>query len=262
MPGLHELQRGFSKYIVDQSETDFVQDIDPNGITGPRRLNVYRNNVFSSLTEALRAVYPATEMIVGKDFFKQTARHFITNYPSASGDLHDYGKDFPAFLQAMPELEHLGYLPDVAQLEWHYHEVFHATDASAVSLQEIQMALQNVTQAEYGQLRFQAHPATRLLQSRFPIVDIWTFASGDKNQRVQKSLNLEPGDYYFAVTRRNLKMAFQTLDVGEYTFLMLLSQKNTLADIELKLCQDNGNFDLQQCLIKNISLGNITGFIN
>ena len=97
-----------------------------------RRLQVYRNNVFVSLLQALADVYPVLVRLVGRDYFDQAARRFVREHPSRSGNLHDFGSELPGFLGRLPEAASLPYLPDVAALEWAWHEAFHAGDAPAL----------------------------------------------------------------------------------------------------------------------------------
>ena len=63
MARLRELQAGFAKAMLDGVDTTFGHCIRVSGLDGERRLQVYRNNVFLSLTEALKAVYPVTQRL-------------------------------------------------------------------------------------------------------------------------------------------------------------------------------------------------------
>jgi hypothetical protein len=63
MPSLPELQTGFAEAVFSRTETDFGEQVVANLLTGPRRLQVYRNNTFTSLTEALAAIYPVVQRL-------------------------------------------------------------------------------------------------------------------------------------------------------------------------------------------------------
>jgi hypothetical protein len=95
------------------------------GIASARRLQVYRNNLFASLTEVLAAVYPVTRHLVGAAYFDHAARGYIAAHPSVSGDVHRYGGRFGEYLGGYPGSDKLAYLPDTARLEWSYHGAFH-----------------------------------------------------------------------------------------------------------------------------------------
>ncbi len=134
MPRLRELQLGFAAALLDGAGDDFARHVRAVGLTGARRLQVYRNNTVLNLTGALAAVYPVTRRLVGEGFFQYTAACYIARHPSRSGDLHEFGEHFPLFLQSFAPVAALTYLPDVARLEWAYHQVFHAASHPPLDL--------------------------------------------------------------------------------------------------------------------------------
>ena len=93
---LRELQLGFAEAIFGEGANDFAQEVVVDGLSSGRRLAIYRNNVFGNFSKALQSVYPVVEQLVGEGFFKFAAAEYISRYPSQSGDLHHYGKQFAA----------------------------------------------------------------------------------------------------------------------------------------------------------------------
>ena len=83
--------------------------------TATRRFAVYRNNVVAGLANTLRSRFPATEKIVGEEFFAAMARAFVTEKPPRTPLLAAYGDEFPAFVAAFAPARELPYLADVAQ---------------------------------------------------------------------------------------------------------------------------------------------------
>src|SRR5512143_2794599 len=134
MARLRELQAEFARTVLDGARIEFDRYILASGLSGERRLQVYRNNVLLNLTEALKAVYPVTERLVGDGFFRYAAGRYIPQHPSTSGNLHDFGGYFPGFLATFEPAAELAYLPEVARLEWAYHGVFHAADPLPLDL--------------------------------------------------------------------------------------------------------------------------------
>ena len=53
------------------------------GLGTRERLQIYRNNVFESLAQALAAVYPVVAQLVGETYFRHVARRFISDHPLA-----------------------------------------------------------------------------------------------------------------------------------------------------------------------------------
>jgi len=100
MHKLHELQRIFSQHVFSDGGTPFSTQIRANGLSGPRRLQIYRNNTYLNLTAALQSTYPVIERLVGEGFFRYAAHQYITQCPSTSGNLHEFGVTFTDFLSA------------------------------------------------------------------------------------------------------------------------------------------------------------------
>ena len=219
MPGLHELQQAFAREIFEEGEPGISHSIRANGLSGARRLQIYRNNMFTSLTEAMRAVYPVIQRLVGEGFFAYAANQYIHQHPSVSGNLHGFGHAFPQFLKTFKATKDLAYLPDVADLEWAYDRVFHAADHPALDL----AALAQVPQEQQENLKFRLHPASRLLASDYPILKIWQVNQEDYNGDQRVDLQ-EGGVKLLAIRRANLDIEIQTLETGEFTLLRSLAE--------------------------------------
>ena len=147
----------------------------PSLIAGPKgkgvvkRYNVYRNNVTVSLIEALAATFPAVRRITGEEFFRAMARFHIRDTPPNSALLFEYGRDFPAFIAAYEYAQDMPWLADVARIERAWLDAYHAADAEPLS----PSALAAVPAERLADLVFIAHPAARIIRSRFAAVTIF-----------------------------------------------------------------------------------------
>ena len=133
------------------------------------RIAIYRNAVRSNQREAMAAVYPVVQALVGRAFFNEAADQCLAAHPSTSGDLHDLGAGFPAFLR---EYSHAGTLPwlgDVAALEWALHRAFHAADADPVDVS----SLSTVPAENMDRLILLTTPGVALIDSNWPVQTIW-----------------------------------------------------------------------------------------
>ena len=175
MNRLRDLQQTFSDNLFDPEAQDVFLSIGPGSFEPAQRMQIYRNNVFIGLTEALRAVYPVIEKLVGEGFFLYACNEYIHRFPSTSGDLHEYGSSFDSFLRSFEPAQTLPYLHGVATLEWSYHEVYHEADSEGLNLERLSAVAAN----QYCALCFSLNPACRLTQSRFPIVEIWRVNQDD-----------------------------------------------------------------------------------
>ena len=80
------------------------------------RLAVYRNTVRTNYRNALGATYAVVQRLVGAPFFNAAVDAFVSEYPSTSGDLNDYGAQVADFIEGYAPARDLPYLPDVARL--------------------------------------------------------------------------------------------------------------------------------------------------
>ncbi|MGD1883006.1 MAG: putative DNA-binding domain-containing protein [Paracoccaceae bacterium] len=140
---------------------------DAKGAAAGRRFAVYRNNVAVSLTEALEAGFPILQKLLGQETFKRLAGVFLRAHPPSSPLMMHYGAAMPEFLEKFEPLQHIGYLADVARLELALRVSYHAADAVALPPER----LGEITPGS----RLLLAPATQLLQSQWPLFDIWRY---------------------------------------------------------------------------------------
>lgn len=166
---LHELQKNFFTGIF-QRDPSILDAVQSDGIITPeQRLQIYRNNIYLILTEHLQNIFPVVTELVGKDFFRKSAKEFITAAPPLSGDMIFYGENFPDFLQSLPSLSSYPYIGGVAMLEWHYYTTGLRPVHAAMSDEEFQQEL-----AKTGQITdlvFQPHVS--VFEFSYPVLDIW-----------------------------------------------------------------------------------------
>ncbi len=252
---LRELQLGFAAAVLDGDGGAFARHIRTAGLSGARRLQIYRNNTLLSLTGALEAVYPTARRLVGEDFFRRAAAQYINRHPSRSGDLHEFGEQFPAFLEAFAPAAELVYLPDVARLEWAYHQVFHAASHPPLDL----AALAQVPAERQGELRFQLHPAARLLESTFPIPRIWQVNQDDDTGDPQVDL-AEGGVKLLVFRRENLDIEFQALADGEFSLLHALAGNGDFTTACEQALAAQPTLDLPACFHRHVLQGALVDF--
>ena len=168
-------QSGFAAALADPDRPV------PEGLTAwtgnrpARRFGVYRNNVRVGLTGALAARFPATEAIVGREFFGAMAQAFVAAHPPRSPLLLAYGDDFADFVEGFEPAAGLAYLPDVIRLEAARSRAYHAADAEPLAAAD----LAAVPAERLGDLLLEPHPSLALLRSPHPVVTIWAMNAGE-----------------------------------------------------------------------------------
>lgn len=140
--------------------------VDPVADAREQRFGVYRNNVMSSLVQALRDGFPVVRALVGEAFFSAMAPEFVRIFPPRSPVLTRYGTDFPSFLEAFPPVASLPYLADVARLELALRHAYHAADTRPIDPARLDTP-------DIGAARLRLAPALGVIRSPYPIYDIW-----------------------------------------------------------------------------------------
>ncbi len=169
MSSLAERQNRFAAAILDATLPVPAGLFGPDGADHVARFAVYRNNVAVGLIEALRAAFPVVNRLVGDEFFAAMARAHASRCPPSSPVLLAYGGDFPAFVADFAPARALPYLADVASLEWHWLETYHAAEAEPLAIED----LQAVPADRLPGLRLSLHPSARFLSFAHPALTIW-----------------------------------------------------------------------------------------
>jgi hypothetical protein len=182
-----------------------------DGIAPEARLALYRHHVFTSLTAVLEATYPVVCRLVDRRFFAYAADAFIRRHPPAGPCLFEYGGALAEFLAEFPPCRDLGYLPDVARLEWAMHTAAHAEDASPLP----PAALAGVAPSRMAELRFVLDPSLRLVRSPWPLDRIWRANQAEAG--TEPVVDLTVGGVRLEVRRRDDVVGFRALTEAEYT---------------------------------------------
>jgi len=188
--------------------------IGPNGKSGAKRYNIYRNNVTVSLIDALAAVFPAVQRITGVEFFRAMARLYMRETLPRSPLLFEYGHDFPRFVERYEYASQMPWLADVARIERAWLDAYHAADADSLSADD----LADAPSEQLADLRFPPHPATRIIRSRFAAVTI--FAANRAGSPFGEINAAEPEDAL--ITRPKYDVVVRRLPPGGTAFLLAL----------------------------------------
>ncbi len=225
----------------------------PEGLTAwtgnrpQRRFGVYRNNVQVGLTGALAARFPATEAIVGPEFFSAMASAFVAAHPPRSPLLLAYCDDFAQFVEGFEPAAKLAYLPDVIRLEAARSRAYHAADAEPLAAAD----LAAVPPHRLADLRLEAHPSLSILRSPHPVVTIWAMNAGE--------LPLAPIARWIGedalVVRPHMGVEVHPLPSGGAAFFTALSTGQTLGEAAQAAVTDAPDFDLSANLAGLMTTG-------
>lgn len=234
------------------------QRAGPRGLVGPdgepsaRRFDVYRNNVFAGLIEALRAAFPCVLKLVGDEFFSAMARVFAAGRPPDSPVLLLYGTGFADFIESFVPAAGVPYLADVARIERAATEAYHEREATALSPD----ALACVPPERAPSMRLTLHPSVRLVSSRYPAFDIWRMNLPDG---APASVDLEQAQHTM-VLRPEATVDVRRLMPASHDFVIALGRGRTLSQALQSAVTTDRDFDLSANLKALIQLGAIVAF--
>lgn len=223
-----------------------------NGADPARRFAVYRNNVISSLVDALADSFPVVQQLVGEAFFRAMAQVFVRCSPPRTAVLLDYGDDFPAFIEGFGPAGSLPYLADVARLERLRSRAYHAADSPALEADALAGALAEPDRL--ASIVFQLNPSVAVFGSRFAVVSLWAAHQG--------LLEIARVDPYRAehalVLRHGLEVEVIGLQASDAAFIQGLQAGMAFGRAAEQALSSDPAFDLSFSLAHLIRTGAIT----
>lgn len=199
-----------------------------------RRFNVYRNNIAVSLTEAMHAAFPVIAKLLGEQNMDGLSGLYLRAYPPSSPLMMFYGEHFPAFLAGLEQLNHLGYLADVARLELAQRRAYHAADAPPITAE----ALAQIAPVALMQTQLTLAPAVQVIASLWPIFDIWHFNTTDGAAKPQAMAQ------DILITRPEFDPIPNVLPTGGVTWITALQQGATIGEAHEITLTTTPKFDL------------------
>ncbi|MBY6028284.1 DNA-binding domain-containing protein [Halomonas sp. DP8Y7-1] len=130
-------------------------------------LDVYRNNIRSSLIEALKDTFPHTLTLLGERCFVGEASRFVAHHPPRDPRLAHYGGDFVTALRQSPDVSRYRFVADIAGLEHARLRVSHAADSIPLEACELGACLDSVS------CLVQALPASRCVSCEHDVEGLW-----------------------------------------------------------------------------------------
>ena len=258
---LRDQQRAFVARVFNDKKTTAeslslplsLKSVQEPGFSDAQRLQLYHNNIVIGLRGALAGVYPVINKLVGDDYFNHVAREYSFLHPSHSGNLHAFGGFLPEFLTDFSGVENLVYLPDVARLEWAYHQVFHAQEDAVLNIQK----LSSLDEESNNRLRFQVSNSCWIFSSNYPVLKIWQM-NHDGNE--SDEIDLDEGGVQCVVRRLGSDVIFEPLNKAIFTLLNSLSEDQLFIDACAEVVAVDPECDVGAILKELIERRLLTGF--
>lgn len=223
-----------------------------NGSDPTPRLDVYRNNVLSSLIDALADIFPVVKELVGEAFFRAMAAMFVRQHPPRSRVLAHYGDGFPAFIEQFEPAQAVPYLGDVARLECARVCAYHAADAEPVAAEAVSFAL--ASGERIGELCLVLHPSVGVVRSAYAVVSLWAAHHGAGDLAA-----IDPSECENAIVlRQGLDVLVLRLPPGAAEFVVAIQRGQCLGEAAAAAVGAQAAFDLSAVLALLMAHGGLT----
>jgi hypothetical protein len=257
---LAELQRNFISDCLSgklrQNHTLLTKNIDSRVISAQGLMGIYQNSAIANITHSLILTYPVIEKLVGNEFFTAMCREYIFLTWPQSGNMDDYGVEFPEFLAEFEHAKHLLYLKDIARLEWAFHQSSLAEDATITDWSTLAQA------SDILQLKFLVTPSLSLISSTFPIDKIWHLNQENTSPDIAVDFSDEQDNNTFIVLfRQQLKTVILPITSGEFALLYAFKTGESFEKAIVVASAKQADFSVDDSLKKFIELGVISGFV-
>ena len=252
---LPDLQAAFRAGTIGR-DAAAAAALSAGGMQNGHRFGIYRNNIFKSLTGVLEAAFPTIRTLVGGENFAVLAHRFIAAHPPRQPQLYAYGGDFAAFLAGFaPAVEELPFLPDLARVEWAVNEAYFEADAETLSAGQ----LAGLAPERYAGLRLGLHPTVRLIESDWPVWDLWGAEAlpdlGPDPWQDPGPPGKQGGGQRVLVRRPESKVDVVMATHGDFAFLGALATGDTLGEAAAAGVAADPEFDLSACLAGHLAGG-------
>jgi hypothetical protein len=216
-----EQQQKFASALMRREEAVPAMVAGPGGDVPTKRFDVYRNNVFASLTRCLASRFPVVARLVGEEFFLAMAGVFVERHAPTSAALFEYGEEFADFLRTFEPVQGLPFLADVARLEWLVAAAYHAADAQVADTTVLSKLGDAAPEA-----RLLLHPSVALHLSPYPIFEIWQTNTRDS---IVRPIDASSGGEAVLIVRPRFDVTVIRLETAAYAFVRALASGNDLA---------------------------------
>ncbi|MDH5447227.1 MAG: DNA-binding domain-containing protein [Gammaproteobacteria bacterium] len=219
------------------------------------RIKVYQHSISGMHYRVMEMVFPVCLQILGDACFANLANDYLWSTHSRKCTLDQYGDHFPDWLDEQIDkhdtLKDFFYLPDLARLEWGWHQSLFTQDDAVFKLED----LTDLTNQHGTSLVPQLSHSLFLFNSPYPVYDIWL---SHKNAEPKETYQPDLQHHYHIIYRMDT-VEIKAVSDMVYRFIELCQTGLSLADMEQQYEKETfvGLYELPSM----IQSGWVTGFI-
>lgn len=143
-------------------------------VAGQRGLQVYQAHAGYLAERVLATAYPVLTQVISAESMAGLARQLWRQHPPQCGDASRWGAALAGFLQHLPEVAELPWLPDLARLEW---ILSRAESAQDVPQQADSLSL--LAEQDPARLHLQLAAGCTVLRLGWNVLPLWQAHQGE-----------------------------------------------------------------------------------
>lgn len=241
---LHKTQIAFKDMMINRQLSVEGVRFNSGGVSLEKRMGAYKNNFSASLSDVLAGTFQTVTALVGEEFMRGVCSRYARLHPPTKACMHDYGEQFPEFLESFEPAQSLPYLPDMARLDWAANTAYHADDLTVLSPDNIE----NVN-FEEEDFKLSLHPSTSLIHSEFPVHELRQYVR-DIQRQEKETFDVVPKGTLLLVSRQSGQVYILELSPAEYHFIQSTRPLTDTLEETLRIFPE---FDFQIFLQKTLS---------
>ncbi|QBR84070.1 DUF2063 domain-containing protein [Legionella israelensis] len=212
---------------------------DYNGVA------VYEESSHAALFNHLKDSFPLCCRLVGESFWYALLHQYIKTHPSKEYDINAYGGSLPLFIETFEPAKTVPSLIELSEIEWHWHILSLMSPVRPFNFE----AFSRLDEADFQSLRFHLTPNLKIIQSQFPIYQIWEMNYFE----LDKEINLnEPGESIVLYQKENVP-CIMLINEEERLFLEYLLKPLPWHQIATLLNEYMNTNRLSEILTKSMS---------
>ncbi len=236
---------------------DAIWNYDANAIAqngvDVRGINIYRRNLLANAQRALSISFPTLFELLDSDVSEHITFQFLKSSPPNQGDWAQWGKALASFITTTDIGHQYPYLSDCTALDWYVHNALHGVDKTIE-----QSSLQLLADCEPEHIFIKFNPNVKLLETKYPIVDIFYAHHGDDELKRKNAMNnakqvlvSTQSEQIVMIYRPEFQPKVITLMTGEDVFMRSLMSGQSLAQ-SLSAVNGNNQFSFEKWLLNAI----------
>jgi hypothetical protein len=223
---------GIRRMVLGNDSASIVAAIQGVGTVPGRHPTTRSDQDLLALIKAIRATFPVVCRLMDDRADYDAIHEYVRNKAGVAGVLLDCGESFAHCLEQFPAADDLPFLSDLARFEWVLERATRAPEPAN------RAALSNIRDGDVLDVTFALHPSLLLLETTWPIDDIWEAARSTLGP--MPAIAASPQMTRLLVFRSGPTAASTRLGAAQMSFLQAIGDRTSLPGaIEIALRVDD-----------------------